>query len=343
MPAIEKDNVEKSIANELELGKLNTAEITPVVPNFGRWIAFLTSCIVHLFFCVVLACIYTLGGGDDQGGAITLALESASDSVSLSSQSFETATLQAESIIPENPISETLATTTLASFTSSTELLQQSESEESLSETVRSALTSIEDSLSDSFGDTSGQTAAKFYGNALVGNRFVFVIDSSSSMGGERWQSLKEELIRCIQSLSPDQRFFVIGFDSESRPMFGQAPPRGSFLRPSKISIKKLQNWLNGIRLGSQTLPASSLSMAISLKPDAIMLLSDGEIADDSILRLRRINRRMTSDDEYEIVVPIHTYLLHSAVGYKALVTIANENDGVFTPINLSQPKKRRR
>jgi hypothetical protein len=312
-------------------------------PSLGKWIAFLTSCAVHLSFCFLLACIVSMGGAGKDGGSILLALESSSESVSLTDESFESASLEADASLPEDPVTESAVPAMLTSFDVSLDSTSDSESEESLSEGLRSALTSLNDVESDVMGEGAGTAAAKFYGKDLVGNRFVFVIDSSSSMNGERWESLKEELIRCVKGLSPDQRFFVIGFDSECHPMFGEAPPKGSFLRPSKSSVTKLQNWLNGIRLGGQTLPASSLTMAISLKPDAIMLLSDGEIADDSIVRLRVLNRKLLNDDEYEIKIPVHTYLLHSAIGYQALETIAEENDGVFTPINLMQKANRRR
>ncbi|MCU0713481.1 MAG: VWA domain-containing protein [Pirellula sp.] len=321
----------------------NDEERPDATPLLSKWIPFLTSCVVHLSFCLILACVYSMGGAGQEGGSIQLALDSSAESVSLSNESFASASLEAETNLPEEPVSEKSVQAMLTSFDVALEANAESDSEESLAEGLRSALSSLNDVESDVMGEGVGTAAAEFYGTELVGNRFVFVIDSSSSMSGERWESLKEELVRCVEGLSPDQRFFVIGFDSECHPMFGEAPPKGSFLRPSKKSIKKLQNWLNGIRLGGQTLPASSLMMALSLKPDAIMLLSDGEISDDSISRLRVLNRKMVSDEEYEIKIPIHTYLLHSAIGYQALETIAEENDGVFTPINLMQQPRRRR
>jgi hypothetical protein len=320
----------------------NHKETADASPLLSEWIAFLTSCAVHLIFCFLLACIYSFGGAGQEGGSILLTLDGTAESVSLTDESFESASLQAETSPPEDPIAESAVPAMLTSFDVALDSTS-TDSEDSLAEGLRSALSSLNDVESDVMAEGAGAVVAKFYGTELVGNRFVFVIDSSSSMSGERWESLKEELVRCVKGLSPDQRFFVIGFDSEPHPMFGQSPPKGSFLRPSKVSIKKLQNWLNGIRLGGQTLPAASLMMAISLKPDAIMLLSDGEIADDSIVRLRVVNRKILNDDEYEIKIPIHTYLLHSSVGYQALETIAEENDGVFTPINLMQQERRRR
>ncbi|MFN7875030.1 MAG: vWA domain-containing protein [Pirellula sp.] len=322
---------------------INDLETRYKSPSLSKWIAFLTSCAVHLTFCFLLACIYTLGGAGQSGRSILLALESSAESISLTNESFESVSLETETSLPEEPQTESSVPATLASFDVALDPATDSESDESLSEGLRSALTSLNDVESDITGEGAGNAVAKFYGQELVGNHFVFVIDSSSSMSGVRWESLKEELVRCVKGLSPDQRFFVIGFDSEPHPMFGLAPPRGAYVRPSKSSITKLQNWLNGIRLGGNTFPATSLMLAISMQPDAIMLLSDGEIADDSIVRLRVLNRKKLNDDEYKVKIPIHTYLLHSSIGYQALETIAEENDGVFTPINLMQQGRRRR
>jgi hypothetical protein len=77
--------------------------------------------------------------------------------------------------------------------------------------------------------------------------------------------------------------------------------------------------------------------MALDLKPDAILLLSDGEIMDNSIQQLRQYNREVGSNGKEKVKIPIHTFLLHSLVGYQTLETIANENDGVFTPVAMNR------
>ena len=69
------------------------------------------------------------------------------------------------------------------------------------------------------------------------------------------------------------------------------------------------------------------------LQPDAIFLLSDGEILDSTLQDLRVWNRKRNDDGEAKAVVPIHTVLLHSQIGYAALEAIANENGGTFTPV----------
>jgi len=180
------------------------------------------------------------------------------------------------------------------------------------------------------------RSKASFFGAEAYGNRFVFVIDSSGSMRGIRWQSLCFELERAIKSLSPDQEFFIISFDSMAHPMFGKAPPLGKFLNPTPKNVTRARNWLRSIEHGHQTLPASAVLVAMKLKPDAIFLLSDGEINDTTVSDLRIWNHKIDLQEEEEDIktlIPIHTVLLHSAIGYATLERIASENSGTFTPV----------
>jgi hypothetical protein len=184
-----------------------------------------------------------------------------------------------------------------------------------------------------SSSDPKSKLRASFFGAEAYGNKFVFVIDSSGSMRGPRWQALCKELIRAIQSLSPDQQFFIISFDSTAHPMFGKAPPYGKFLTPTAKNITRVQNWIRSIEHGRQTFPASAVGIAMRLEPDAIFLLSDGEINDSTVSDLRIWNRKQDEHGYEKTLVPIHTVLLHSNVGYATLETIANENSGSFTPV----------
>lgn len=180
---------------------------------------------------------------------------------------------------------------------------------------------------------------ARFFGTYAEGQRFVFVIDSSKSMlEDSRWLSLRRELRRALQSLSPDQEFLVISFDAGPHPMFGKFPPEAQFLNATTENIDRLNRWVGSIVHGSNTLPASAIGIAMRLKPDAIFLLSDGEIRDSTLQDLRIFNRRIDENGEMHVMVPIHTVLLYSEVGFATLKAIADENDGVFTPV---QPSRR--
>ncbi len=179
----------------------------------------------------------------------------------------------------------------------------------------------------------SSTAKATFFGAEAYGNRFVFVIDSSGSMRGPRWAALCRELIRAIQSLSPDQRFFILSFDSSAHSMFGLVPQKEAFLNPTQENVANVWSWLVSIQHGSSTLPATAVGIAMKLEPDAIFLLSDGEIADSTVQDLRFWNHKKEKDGNVKTLIPIHTVLLHSQIGFVALQTIANENSGTFTPV----------
>ena len=198
------------------------------------------------------------------------------------------------------------------------------------SEIARVARSGIKEAAASNPGSPSKAT---FFGAEAHGNRFVFVIDSSGSMRGRRWEALCKELIRAIKSLSPDQDFFVVSFDATEHPMFGLAPPRGKFLKAVPKNIAKMQNWLLSIEHGRNTFPASAVGLAMKLEPDGIFLLSDGEIEDSTIADLQIWNRKQDEEGNWKAMVPIHTVLLHSERGFAALETIARENGGSFTPV----------
>ncbi len=173
-------------------------------------------------------------------------------------------------------------------------------------------------------------SGAKFYGIEAQGEKFVFVVDSSTSMIGQRWSSAKKELIRSIQSLGSKQQFFVICFDLEPKPIFGNQPPKNKFMNPDSRTVSRVRNWLKQVVNGSDTRPAGALEMALAMEPDAIFLLSDGEIRDHSIMLLQALNH----DQERNTLVPIHTVSLFSNSGQYTLMQIAKENNGTFRRVD---------
>ncbi len=65
-----------------------------------------------------------------------------------------------------------------------------------------------------------------FFGTEAKGNRFVFVVDNSSSMKGGRLEMAVAELVRTVEGLSPRQSFYVIFVSDQTYPMF--YPQRGT-------------------------------------------------------------------------------------------------------------------
>ncbi len=130
-------------------------------------------------------------------------------------------------------------------------------------------------------GDTGEQNKSiKFFGAEAYGNRFVFVLDVSSSMAarnGQRLERATRELIGSINQLTAEQDFSVILYSNHALPMFvknNEAVMR----QATPINRQAAIDWLGyQVRPNGGTMPARALQIAGSLKPDAVFFLSDGE------------------------------------------------------------------
>lgn len=162
-----------------------------------------------------------------------------------------------------------------------------------------------------------------YFGVEAVGERFVFIIDSSRSMAGIRWDRAIAELTKTAKELGPDQKFTIICFDEKERPLFDQKPV---FYPPTKKVLATTSNWLKSLRHGRDTRPASAVRIAMDLAPDSIYVLSDGLITDDTQELLRENNKR----EDGQPLIPVHTILLYSDDGKEILESIAKENGGTF-------------
>ena len=62
--------------------------------------------------------------------------------------------------------------------------------------------------------------SAMFFGTKSKGDRFVFVVDNSSSMKNGKLDTARSELLKTVESLSPKQSFYVIFVSDQTYPMF---------------------------------------------------------------------------------------------------------------------------
>lgn len=176
------------------------------------------------------------------------------------------------------------------------------------------------------------KSKAKFFNVGAEGNRFVFVIDASGSMvEGNRWQMAVRELLKAVEALEEDQEFFVFLYSSGTSPMFDMKPRDIKLHAATPENYNKLYQWMESrFPLGS-TLPRSAMKMAIDLNPDAIYLLSDGEIQDDTYEFLLNYNKPRERPDRSPSKIPIHTIALDFSLGGFYLRNIADSNNGKFT------------
>jgi hypothetical protein len=305
------------------------------IRSFASWISFLVSFSIHLAIGIAMAALLIGGGRGITKLEIAGAMNDGNTNDLMDVLQIEHSEEPSE--LPDSP------EFSLALDSSPVAEVDPTETSSTNDTATYARLASQVDALGDNHGGGADiqKSKATFFGAEAYGNRFVFVIDSSRSMLGPRWEALCYELEQAIRSLSLDQEFFIISFDSEAHPMFGAGPPRGRFLAPDPKSIRRVRNWLRSVELGRNTFPSSSMIMAINLKPDAIFLLSDGEIRDSTATDLRQLNRSTSEGSSYSKTIPIHTVLLHSEIGYQTLEQIAAENAGTFTPVPFTNATKK--
>lgn len=177
----------------------------------------------------------------------------------------------------------------------------------------------------------AGGGGASFFGLEASGNKFVFVVDRSGSMrDGFRLEAAKAELIRVVSGMDRTMKFFIIFYNTR----FEKMPAEG-LVGATEDNRKTYLDWVRRIGATGNTDPTDAMLEALSLKPDAIWLLSDGLFPVQAATVIRQKNPGAR--------VQIHTIALHDDGGKDILAKIAEENRGhyKFVPAPASAPVRR--
>ena len=111
----------------------------------------------------------------------------------------------------------------------------------------------------------------------------TFIIDSSGSMAGASMPQAKTSLLQALSHLSPSDRFNIIDFDSNFRPLFANSIP------VSERSLRQARNMINQLRADGGTEMFGALQYALS-RPrsesnlNQIIFITDGSIGNEDQL-----------------------------------------------------------
>ena len=170
----------------------------------------------------------------------------------------------------------------------------------------------------------------EFCGIEGGGNNFVYLVDSSSSMGAA-FESARRELTQAINALSAEQRFYVIFFDTESDYLSLRGDHREDFaVTASEANKQAFANWAGKIQMDRGKAPYEALEYAIDLQPDVIFLLSDGEFPQRIEEHLRELNHSENLFGQSSHSSIIHTIGYHSREGEARMRSIAQQNGGQY-------------
>lgn len=169
-----------------------------------------------------------------------------------------------------------------------------------------------------------GKAATEFFGIGGYGQTFVYVVDASDSMNDhDKFERARYELLHSIEQLNGDQRYFVIFYNEGAYPMDADEP-----LLASADNVAKTTNWIQEVSPTGGTNPLPALLYALSLRPDAIYFLSDGQF-DPAIIREMRIRNRQNLRLHIR-QIPIHTIAFYDRIAEGLMRSIARNSGGEY-------------
>lgn len=162
-----------------------------------------------------------------------------------------------------------------------------------------------------------------FFGRQPTGKRFVYVVDCSRSMnhphpeGKTRFGRVKIELVKSIATMDADMQFFVVFFNNGAVPMPAQS------LQPATPQVQKYYlEWVaKSVAHGQPTDPREALALALSLQPDVIYFLTDGNFE-------RRIQIRLAQLRQSRSI--IHTFVFGEPAAEGLMRNVAGNNGGDY-------------
>jgi hypothetical protein len=166
-------------------------------------------------------------------------------------------------------------------------------------------------------GGGLGSGKASFFNIEASGERFVFVVDHSGSMNGAKLARAKSELIRSVRALDEQAEFYIIFYNDQ----FARMPADG-LVQATEANKNEYLGWVERIAPGGGTEPQEAMKLALSLRPDAIYLLSDGLFAEEACGVIRGANPGAR--------IQIHTIAFYDNAGEPVLRRIAEENRGIY-------------
>ena len=124
------------------------------------------------------------------------------------------------------------------------------------------------------FGQLAIGDTSQYYGLPLYGERVVFILDSSGSMGGGRIEAAKRELITAVRGLKDNQKFGIIVFNSRVVNWKKELVDAGT---ANKLDAVK---FISNITAGDRTATYDALVASFYFDAEAIYLLTDGAPTD---------------------------------------------------------------
>jgi HEAT repeats len=119
--------------------------------------------------------------------------------------------------------------------------------------------------------DMYAHQLGNFYGLSIYSDRFVYVLDTSASMRGQKIKDLMENLNMSLRGLDPKVRFNVVDFGGQINVMFGPTLVPAAAAKASALQQLEYMS----LTLGTRSYDGMEVGMMIH-DVDTIIYLSDG-------------------------------------------------------------------
>lgn len=182
-----------------------------------------------------------------------------------------------------------------------------------------------------------------FYGVKSAGNNFVFIVDASRSMQDGKFDAARKELEYTLRQLSPEQSFYIVFFNDDAYRMHfaDELLPVDGLVPATSGNIDRAAKWMESFKVDRRTNPFDAVKFAVSLKPDAIYILSDGKFTDQGRTARFLRNYNVIKDEQlgYRARVVVNTIAFWRRDGEETMKAIAKANRGTyrFVPSVLEQ------
>jgi hypothetical protein len=177
-------------------------------------------------------------------------------------------------------------------------------------------------------GGTDGVASTTFFAVPAKGQRFVYVLDRSGSMGMHQALAIAcRELTASLARLPATAYFQVIEYNSTAAPLVGR---QGSLVPATADNIRQATAALEALPASGTTKHLPALQMALALAPDVIYFLTDGDDLDDTDpARVARLNAGRC------VIHTIELTLAHRGLPDKPMQRLARENRGAYQAVDL--------
>ena len=155
--------------------------------------------------------------------------------------------------------------------------------------------------------------------------RYIFLIDKSGSMRGERLAVAKKALMNTLQQMEEGSKFYIYFFNRDA-----DAMPSSAMLDTTPDNINRMAEWIGTRDAQGRTDPIPALNGAFGHEPTEIWLLTDGQFHP----RVMETVNKLNSGKE----IKVNTLGLGDEIrgrrGEALLMIIAKENGGTYTYVN---------